>query len=733
MISGEHLEIKHALMGALTDTANLATDLGMITLATDLTSTRIPKLHDERFALVVLGEFNHGKSTFVNALCGAAILPAGITPTTATINHLMWAKEPRAKAHLLDDTEQEFDPKKLAEWVTIEGREASHVKYVEIGWPADILKEKVTLVDTPGVNDINEQRAEITYSYIPRADAVIFLLDGAQVLKQSERAFLEQRILRRSKDKLIFVLGKIDLLAPDEREEALRYCRQHLGEVVDRAGAVPRLRQARALQRSGAKGGVGHGAAGRAPHERYLADERGRVLPRQRRRRRASHHRLPEAKPRHQAPLAVAGAGRAGDAHSARAPAARRHARQPARHARQDSRRVRSHQGRHAARPGGVRQTVPRAASGGDRPRQRRRGAALSSTVHSDTWKSWAEEEGEKIAAQLERLAEEIIQVTNENVSEVMALLSRELGPADAKVDLEVDTLSYDVGVFALGALGTGIFLFVNSLVGGVLTLAAPILAVVLKERASGQIKAQAKKNAPEVIQRAAEAVRPRFEQIIEDFQARLADFVTAAGDALHKGIGEVLDRALAERRSQGVDTEARTQEIVVQLDRLSAIEANLAQAERTVVGIFDRLDRLADQLGDLIVPDDVREHVELGAAYLERGDLESAIHELSLATELRPDHPRASYLLGVAYARRADDTRAIEALSRAAAVRGGFAEGAGGAGRGLPPSRRFGRRGRRLSRRARPGHRRQRHSRRGLSRPRRGLSRHPSPRQSGA
>jgi small GTP-binding protein len=92
-------------------------------------------------------------------------------------------------------------------------------------------------------------------------------------------------------------------------------------------------------------------------------------------------------------------------------------------------------------------------------------------------------------------------------------------------------------------------------------------------------------------------------------------------------------------------------------------------------VGIFDRLDRLADQLGDLIVPDDVREHVELGAAYLERGDLDSAIHQLELATELRPEHPRASYLLGVAFARRGDDGRAIEALSRAAAVRGGFAD----------------------------------------------------------
>ena len=87
-------------------------------------------------------------------------------------------------------------------------------------------------------------------------------------------------------------------------------------------------------------------------------------------------------------------------------------------------------------------------------------------------------------------------------------------------------------------------------------------------------------------------------------------------------------------------------------------------------MGIFDRIDRIAEQLGDLIVPDDVRAHVELGAAYLDRGDLPSAIHELSRAVELRPDHPRASYLLGVAYARQGDDTAAISSLERAATAR---------------------------------------------------------------
>lgn len=575
-ISGKHLAIKKDLVRALGDMAKLAEQVGMQSLAKDLSGTRIPKLEEERFALVVLGEFNHGKSTFVNALCGAPILPAGITPTTATINHLSWSDKPTAVAHLSDDTTKKIDPKKLGDWVTIEGKEASHVKYVEVGWPAEILKNKVTLVDTPGVNDINEQRAEITYGYIPRADAVLFLLDGAQVLKQSERSFLEQRILRRSKDKLIFILGKIDLLAPDEREEALRYCRENLMRVVEEPQIFP-VSAKRQLSDQEAERAQSGFEPLLAHLRKYLADERGRVL----------------------LDNAVADGLRTGgylasnlgikrrSLHLALEELEERIARVHAQLSSAQSR-LKVHHAKIRAEADAIKAGVrldleefvkeflvrlPQEIDRADGEEVKR----YLGPFIQDTWKTWAEQEGEKVAAQLERLAEEIIQVTNEDVATAMATLSRELGPADTKIDLEVDTLKYDVGVFALGALGTGIFLFVNTLVGGLLTLAAPILAVVFKERVAGEIKSQAKKNAPEVIEKASAAVAPRFEQIVEDFAARLSDFVTAAGDALHRGISEVLDRALEERRAQGVDVSAREAELDGQAARLADIEARLA------------------------------------------------------------------------------------------------------------------------------------------------------------
>ena len=95
-LTKQHLRLKDELLTALRDVARLADETGMQTLTSELLRERIPKLEEERFVLVVLGEFNHGKSTFVNALLGASVLPAGITPTTATINHLVYADMPCA-------------------------------------------------------------------------------------------------------------------------------------------------------------------------------------------------------------------------------------------------------------------------------------------------------------------------------------------------------------------------------------------------------------------------------------------------------------------------------------------------------------------------------------------------------------------------------------------------------------------------------------------------------------
>jgi len=137
------------------------------------------------------------------------------------------------------------------------------------------------------------------------------------------------------------------------------------------------------------------------------------------------------------------------------------------------------------------------------------------------------------------------------SVAAAAATLAERLGPSDTRVDITVDSFKYDVGIYAVGALGTTVMLFVNALAGGLLTLAAPILAIVLKSKVAGDIRMQAKEKVPGAILKAAEAMKPHFDQCIDDFGRRLSDFVTNAGNTLYKGISEILDRTMMERRER--------------------------------------------------------------------------------------------------------------------------------------------------------------------------------------
>jgi len=571
-------ETKRIILDHLRGLAAVAEDVGMGTLAADIRVGRIPKVENERFYLVVLGEFNHGKSTFVNALLGAEVLPTGITPTTAAINHVQWAETPSARAHLRDGQTIDLAPGALADWVTVTGTRSKDVAYVEIGYPAEILKDQITLVDTPGVNDLNEQRADITYGYVPRADAVIFLLDAGQALKDSEREFLSSHVLEGTKDRLIFVLGKMDLLSAEERSAVLDYARSGLAKLVDDPAVFPiSARDYLAGEKERSQMSALH-----AHLEHFLDTDRAQIL-----------------------------------LDNAAADAARTAA-YLARNLGLKQRALDLDLGELERRVEQVRSQLDASKRTLDKLHERIRadGAAIRSQVRldldnfarrfvevmpaqidsvdaddvkaflgsfiEDKFKEWAELEGAKVAAMLEKLAEEVIAVTNENVAAASAALANRLGPADTEVEIDVDTLKYDLGVYAVGLLGTVVF-FVNTLVGGLLTLTAPILSIVVRSRVAGDIREQAKKQAPEVIHRAADAMGPHFDRCVEDFTKRLSDFVTTAGNTLYKGISELLEQTVRERRDRAAE--------------LDAVRAKLREQIERVTGSIDALTALREQV----------------------------------------------------------------------------------------------------------------------------------------
>lgn len=163
----------------------------------------------ELFLLVVAGEFNAGKSAFINAMLGGRFLEEGVTPTTAQVQLLAFG-------------------------------EASPPRSDEGFWrhtlPATVL-QGMHIVDTPGTNAILRGHEALTRDFVPRADLVLFVTSADRPFTESERAFLEA--IRAWGKKIVFVLNKIDLLhSADEREQVVSFVRDGARSVL---GAPPEL------------------------------------------------------------------------------------------------------------------------------------------------------------------------------------------------------------------------------------------------------------------------------------------------------------------------------------------------------------------------------------------------------------------------------------------------------------------------------------------------------------
>ncbi len=574
-----HKSAKREIIARFQQLASVAEGVGMVTLARDIRTTRIPKLEAERFHLVILGEFNHGKSTFVNALLGSDILPTGITPTTASINHVVHGATPSARVVLLSGESKHLEPSQLKEWVTVVGGHASEVSFVELAYPSDLLRNNVVLVDTPGVNDLNEQRAEVTYGYVPRADAVVFLLDAGQALKDSEREFLRSRVLESARDRLIFVLGKMDMLSKDEQTAVVEYVRGGLAKITpdpvlfplsakdwakskDPASGMPELLGylERFLARDRAQVILDNAAGDASRTAAYLENNLGVRM-------RSYDLDIKELEVRITAVRE--------QLDTSKRKLDELHVRIEA-----DAESIKNQIGLDLEQFAKTFvQVLPQQIDAVDANDVK---AYLPSFIE-DKFKEWAEIEGAKLAAMLEHLAEEVIQITNENVAAAAATLAERLGPEDTKVDITVDSFKYDVGIYAVGALGTTVMLFVNALAGGLLTLAAPILAIVLKSKIAGDIRVQAKEKVPAAVLNAAEAMKPHFDKCIDDFAKRLSEFVSNAGNTLYKGISEILDRTMLDRREAGSQVETMKTSTTSQIEQVVAARRALGQLRESL------------------------------------------------------------------------------------------------------------------------------------------------------
>ena len=160
---------------------------------------------DDLFLIVVVGEFNSGKSAFINALAGAGVLEEGVTPTTAEIQLVRYGEAIGSS------------------------RDATGLRVVTA--PVELLRD-LHIVDTPGTNAIVREHERLTLDFMPRADLVLFVTSADRPFTETERVFLD--VIRDWGKKIVLVVNKIDILEREsERAEVLGFVRESASRLLN--------------------------------------------------------------------------------------------------------------------------------------------------------------------------------------------------------------------------------------------------------------------------------------------------------------------------------------------------------------------------------------------------------------------------------------------------------------------------------------------------------------------
>lgn len=248
-------------------------------LSTGVPSDLLGKLCSGTFDLVVLGAFKRGKSTFINALLGEDVLPAAVVPVTSVMTTLFHGDRMKVEIRFEGGRTREIAAGDLAEYVA-ESRNPENVKQVEqvtIAHPASILRDRVRIIDTPGVGSVYRHQTQVAYGILPRADAAVFLLAADPPISAAECEFL--RDIRPYAPKIFFVLNKVDQLSDGDRQAAIEFTTQVLARELGTTVELFPLSARQALQASlqGDQAGLAQsGLAALRDHlEAFLASERG--------------------------------------------------------------------------------------------------------------------------------------------------------------------------------------------------------------------------------------------------------------------------------------------------------------------------------------------------------------------------------------------------------------------------------------------------------------------------
>lgn len=198
--------------------------------AADRLEALLGRLDEGSFHLAVLGQFKRGKSTLVNALVGEPILPIGLVPVTSVVTVLTFGEARQATVQFTDGTREAIPVDDLRLFVDERANPENQkgAAAVDVRLPAPILRNGLSLVDTPGLGSTIASNTRAAQAFLPHIDVALAVVGADPPITAAELDTIEA--MARDARRVVAVLNKADLATPVALDEVVAFTQRAIGE-----------------------------------------------------------------------------------------------------------------------------------------------------------------------------------------------------------------------------------------------------------------------------------------------------------------------------------------------------------------------------------------------------------------------------------------------------------------------------------------------------------------------
>lgn len=531
-----------------TELADIAGKLGLTRLGDTIQSETTRRLDHAQLRVLVLGEIKQGKSTLINALLGQSLLPSGVTPTTGAVVQIVRDEH---LGRFLVAPDGARTPLETEQFLKLARGKEEFVGNLLATTPSEHLPHGVELIDTPGINDLQKVRSMISRGELPRGDALVLVLDATQILKLTEVAFLRDALVALGGTEgtgatLLLAVNRIDLIPEAERPALLDHIHRELTAVLP--GGVELFQtDARTASKQPDSTTLGVREVVRL-RERLaaLASTGKTILPT---RTRASLQRYAELLGHHAAvearALRLEAAVLQTELAAVRKALVEQRLDLDAIDTAIAAGRAQIAEESHA-RLAQFRSDL-QASILAQLGRSDLRGTAdlLPGAIH-DAVLHFTYHEVERLRLALDQLTREAIHTCGEQAQRRLAGTLLNLGFRGPEVHLKPTSVSIEAGTLAVGVVGTAIMYFGNIVAGLVVTFAAPLATMFLRERSIRELRDDARKTVPLALAASFSQLDAALLAAVDAHIAGLKEYLVLAHNNLGNQLQALLERALA-------------------------------------------------------------------------------------------------------------------------------------------------------------------------------------------